>query len=243
MGREARVWEAGAAYHVVPKGNDGKRIFLDNRDRLNFLGRLDEGVVANEATLVGYCLMDTHVHTLIVSGEVGLSDLFEVVLGGYSRWWNRRRGHEGHNFRGRVFAAHVDTDAYFWNAARYIDMNPVAAGTVHEPQHWQWSSFRAHAGLALPPRFLDVTEFLSYFGARPASAREKYLRFVRQWRPPVEHADPVRAARLLQIAHAKEDPDAPYARTLLGLSPRDRSDRRPGPGHPRTRPSELNRLG
>jgi REP element-mobilizing transposase RayT len=218
MGRDPRVWEAGAVYHAVPKGNDGKRIFLDNRDRLNFLGRFGDGVEACEATLVGYCLMDTHAHALIVSGELGLSDLFEVVLGGYSRWWNRRHRHEGHNFRGRVFAAHVDTDAYFWNAARYIDMNPVAAGVVHEPQHWQWSSFRAHAGLTLPPSFLDVTEFLSYFGAKTGWARDNYLRFVRAWRPPAAYdRDPIRAATLLQTACAEEDPDAPYARALLGL--------------------------
>jgi REP element-mobilizing transposase RayT len=228
MSRDPRVWEVGAAYHVVPKGNDGQRIFLDNRDRVNFLGRLDEGVHANEATLVGYCLMDTHVHALIVSGEAGLSDLFEVVLGGYSRWWNRRHGHEGHNFRGRVFAAHVDTEAYFWNAARCIDMNPVAAGAVREPGHWQWSSFRPHAGLAMPPRFLDVAEFLTYFGATPGPARDNYLRFVREWRPPIAlDPDPVRAARLLQTAHAEEDPDAPRARTLLGLPP---SSERPPPG-------------
>ncbi len=219
MGREPRAWEKGAVYHVVPKGNDGRRIFVDDRDRRNFLVRLDAAAAAYEAAIVGYCLMDNHVHWLIESGAPGLSELAQVVLGGYSRHWNRRHRHEGHAFKNRVFALHVKTEAHFWNVARYVDMNPVAAGAARRPHEWPWSSYRAHAGIDVPPRFLDNAAFLSYFDPRPDRARAKYLDFVARWRPPTVALDPIAAAQLLELAAAKEDPGAPRARSLLGLPP------------------------
>ena len=220
MGRAPRVWEEGAVYHVVPKGNDGRPIFLDDRDRVDFLVPLHEAAEARGAVIVGYCLMKNHVHWLIQSGEEGLSAFLRDVLGGHSRRWNRRHGHEGHTLKNRTFAVHVKTDAHFWCAARYIDMNPVAADAVRRPQDWPWSSYRAHAGLDVPPRFLDNAEFLTYFAPNPERARAKYLRFVSDWRPPKAPAlDPILAARLLATAATEEDPDAPRARILLGLTP------------------------
>ena len=82
MGRAPRVWEKGAVYHVVPKGNDGRPIFLDDRDRVDFLVPLHEAAEAHGAVIVGYCLMKNHVHWLIQSGEEGLSAFLRDVLGG-----------------------------------------------------------------------------------------------------------------------------------------------------------------
>jgi len=218
MGRALRVWEKGALYHVVPKGNDGRRVFVDHRDRHDMLARLDAAAARYEARFLGYCLMENHIHYLVESGEAGLSELFQVVLGGYSRGWNRRHAHEGHAFRNRVFAVHVKTEAHAWNAARYIDMNPVAARLVRRPEDWLWSSYGAHAGLVHPLRFLDNRSFLAYFDPKADQAREKYLAFVARWRPPSTPLDPVAAARLLELAASEEDPGAPHARTLLGLT-------------------------
>jgi REP element-mobilizing transposase RayT len=198
MGRPLRVWEPGAVYHVTPKGNDGRTIFLDDRDRRDMLVRMDAAAERYGATFHGYCLMDNHLHYLIESGEDGLSRLLQVVLGGYSRGWNRRNAGEGHAFRNHAYAVHVKTEAHYYNAVRYVDMNPVAAGIVPQPEEWPWSSFRGHAGLEPPPRFLDVPGFLSWFGPDPARARASYLGFVARWRPPRAALDPVTAARLLE---------------------------------------------
>lgn len=43
-----------------------------------------------------------------------------------------------------------------------------------------WSSYRASAGFAQPPRFLHVTELLTLFGERPDKARREYRAFVAQ---------------------------------------------------------------
>ena len=112
MGRDPRVWEAGSVYHVVPKGNDGHRLFFDDRDRRDFLVRLDAAAEKYDARFVAYCFMDNHVHCLVHSGEAGLSELFQVVLGGFSRRRNRRHSREGHSFKNRVFSLHVETDAH-----------------------------------------------------------------------------------------------------------------------------------
>ena len=42
MGRPLRVEYPGALYHVTSRGNEKKDIFLDDRDRREFLGILQE---------------------------------------------------------------------------------------------------------------------------------------------------------------------------------------------------------
>jgi putative transposase len=36
----------------------------------------------------------------------------------------------------------MDT-AHLWQAARYVDLNPVRAGLVAQPEAWPWSSARS----------------------------------------------------------------------------------------------------
>jgi putative transposase len=49
----------------------------------------------------------------------------------------------GHLFQGR-FGAVVMDEPHLLAAARYVALNPVAAGLVSRPEDWPWSSARAH---------------------------------------------------------------------------------------------------
>lgn len=40
---------------------------------------------------------------------------------------------------------HVDSDEYALELARYIHLNPVAAGFVNDPSDWEFSDFRQWA--------------------------------------------------------------------------------------------------
>ncbi|HEX7153846.1 MAG TPA: hypothetical protein VF618_20320, partial [Thermoanaerobaculia bacterium] len=65
---------------------------------------------------------------------------------------------------------------YFLEVLRYVVLNPVRAGMVARPEDYRWSSYRATAGLAVPPIWLDVTSALAAL-ALPAAEAE-YQRFV-----------------------------------------------------------------
>ena len=69
-------------------------------------------------------------------------------------------------------------DPHLMVAARYVDLNPVAAGFVERPEDWGWSSYRAHVGLERPMDLLANDAFLEYVGATRERAINTYRAFV-----------------------------------------------------------------
>jgi transposase len=60
-----------------------------------------------------------------------------------------------------------------------VVLNPVRAGLVKRPEEWRRrSSYRATAGEAKKPGFLEVDWVLSQFGRRRAEAEKAYRRYV-----------------------------------------------------------------
>jgi hypothetical protein len=109
----------------------------------------------------------------------------QELLSRYACYWNQRHGHTGHLFRNRFYSKRVSGEAQFLNTACYIDLNPVAARLRQRPDQWRWSSYRAHAGLGHPPRFLANAEFLKLVGATPEKAKAAYRRYVFETRKAV----------------------------------------------------------
>jgi len=54
MGRPLRIERAGGWYHVTGRGNEGKAIYRDKRDRLHFLELMAEMVGGFRVVLHGY---------------------------------------------------------------------------------------------------------------------------------------------------------------------------------------------
>jgi hypothetical protein len=84
------------------------------------------------------------------------------INGVYTQAFNRRHGKVGHLFQGRFKAILVDRDAYLLEVCRYVELNPVRAGTTRKPHTWRWSSYRAHAGLEPAPEWLDTDGLHGY---------------------------------------------------------------------------------
>ena len=61
----------------------------------------------------------------------------------YTRAVNFRSGLRGHMFQGR-FGSCVLDEPHIFAAARYVDLNPVAACIVATPEAYSWSSARFH---------------------------------------------------------------------------------------------------
>ena len=56
---------------------------------------------------------------------------------------NFREAWRGHLWQGR-FASFVLDEPYLLSAARYVELNPVRAGSVNTPRQYRWSSATAH---------------------------------------------------------------------------------------------------
>lgn len=178
MPRTPRIQFPGALYHVTARGNRRQQIFLDDSDRERFLAVLSEVAREYSWRCQAYCLMRNHFHLLVETREPNLSVGMQRLNGVYAQSFNRRHGFTGHLFGGRFHSVFVATEPHLLQLARYVVLNPVRAGLSVHPGEWRWSSYRATAGIASPPRFLAARSLLRHFAEAPEDARAAFVAFV-----------------------------------------------------------------
>ena len=65
MARKIRIEYAGAAYHVVARGNQGRDIYADERDRKLWLATLGEACEKTGWRIHAWVMMNNHYHLLL----------------------------------------------------------------------------------------------------------------------------------------------------------------------------------
>lgn len=144
MARIARIVIPQVAHHVTQRGNRRLPIFFSDEDRRRYLDLLAEHGRAAGTRCLAWCLLDNHVHLLLVpEAEDGLRAMLGEAHRRYTRAINQREGWLGHLFQAR-FASYPMDDRHLMIAARYVEQNPVAAGLVAQAGDWRWSSARSH---------------------------------------------------------------------------------------------------
>src|SRR5271163_3174793 len=66
MGRQARLVEAGIAFHLTARGNYRQPVFFSDEDRAEYLRLLARYAGLEALDILGWCLMTNHVHLLAV---------------------------------------------------------------------------------------------------------------------------------------------------------------------------------
>jgi putative transposase len=144
MPRHPRVYAQGLLYHVMARGNDGRTIFLKDRDYEAFLEGLATARKRYPFYLYAYVLMPNHFHLLMEVKQFSTSRVLQSLLTGYARRFNRIHRHRGHLFQGRYKAIICDRESYLLELVRYIHLNPVRAKIVIRPGDWPWSGHREY---------------------------------------------------------------------------------------------------
>ncbi len=146
MPRMPRLVVPGLPHHVTQRGVRSARIFADDADRETYLGFLRREGGRWGARYVAWCLMANHVHLIAIpEREESLARAIGEAHKRYTREINFRDGVRGHFFQGR-FGSCVLDEEHLLAAARYVELNPVAAGVVEEPADYEWSSAAFHLG-------------------------------------------------------------------------------------------------
>jgi putative transposase len=187
MARKPRIQTPGLLRHVVARGNGRMCIFLDDGDYRQFVHLL--GLVCEEYVIEcwSYCLMPNHYHAALRPLRPNISAAMQRLNSEYAQWWNRTHGKVGHTFQGRFKDQIVQRERYLLALLRYIALNPVRAGLVSRPDEWEWSSYRALAGLVPAPPFLCVSSALAIFDtSEPAASHEQFVRHVLTGDPEIE---------------------------------------------------------
>lgn len=179
MARPLRIEYDGALYHVTSRGNARKSIFAGDEDRKIFLDTLSKVNDKYNFLCHSYCLMDNHYHLLIETPDGNLSEGMRQLNGVYTQRYNRRNKKVGHVFQGRYKAILIQKEIHFLEVCRYIVLNPVRARAVKFPREWEWSSYKATAGLVKPHNSLTTDCILEQFGEKSRDAEREYRGFVR----------------------------------------------------------------
>jgi len=178
MARPLRLEFAGALYHVTSRGDRQEDIYLIDADRLAYLKTLGKVCERFNWIIHAYCLMDNHYHLLIETPESNLSKGMRQLNGVYTQYFNRTHKRAGHVYQGRYKAIIIQKESYLLEVARYIVLNPVRARMVRAAKDWAWSSYRATAGQATPPVWLNDEWIIAHFARRKSIAIERYRQFV-----------------------------------------------------------------
>ena len=185
MGRELRIVDREAIYHVTSRGNNRGRIVWDRHDCDAFAAELASVATKYRWDVFAWCLMPNHHHVALRAPEDGLSAGFQELNGNHARRTNRRHGRVDHLFRNRFRWVHVLSAAHLMGSLLYIARNPLEAGLCRHAREWRYGSYRAVAGHEPEPRWLVVDQVLRLFGPTPEQARLEFERLVHGGHVPV----------------------------------------------------------
>jgi putative transposase len=139
MPRPLRNFEPGGFYHITARGNNGRDIVDDDRDRDAFAALLARVAVRFGIHVQAWCLMTNHYHLVIESPTGEVSRAVQYLNSAHARRFNLRHGRTGHLFRGRFRATVLEVERHLEAACAYVLLNPVRAGLTTCPVEWRWA--------------------------------------------------------------------------------------------------------
>jgi REP element-mobilizing transposase RayT len=174
MARRIRLDAARVAHHVMLRGLDGARLFLDADDHQDFVDRLSRLLPECDARCFAWAILPNHVHLAIQTENGELSRVMRRLNTGYAMRFNRAYERKGYVFQDRFCSRIVTGDADLMGLIRYVHRNPLEAGLVHSLDalaRFPWSGHAALVGVRPPLPFEAASETLALFGSHPARAR------------------------------------------------------------------------
>lgn len=180
MPRQPRIDIEGCLYHVIARGIERRKIFVEKADYEDFLNRLKTSLKRTGSKCLAWCLIPNHFHLLILRGPHPLAEVMRRLMTGYAVGFNLRYKRSGHLFQNRYKAILCEKDAYLLELTAYIHLNPLRAhlvGNMKELKKYRWCG---HGALCLGKEegITDGKEVLEHFGRNTQEARLAYEEFV-----------------------------------------------------------------
>jgi len=134
MARVARIVAEGMPHYIIQRGNRRQQVFFSDDDKKTYMEMLYEQKLKYKVEVWAYCLMDNHVHLIVVPEDAeGLSKAIGETHKNYTRMINFREGWRGYLWEGR-FKSFVLDESYLYAAVRYVERNPVRAKIVKKAE-------------------------------------------------------------------------------------------------------------
>lgn len=180
MPRKARIDAPGALHHIIVRGIEKRQIFEDDKDRDQFIQRLDDILTETETPIYAWALIPNHAHFLLKTSLTPIATIMSRLLTGYAGYFNRRHRRHGHLFQNRYKSILCQEETYFRELVRYIHLNPLRAKLVKEIKALDNYPYSGHSAVLESVRrdWQQVDYVLGFFGKTKSAARRAYRLFV-----------------------------------------------------------------
>ena len=165
MPRTKRIIPYAAALHIICRGNNRNNVFRHDNDKLKYYTLLRRLKEENKVSILYYCLMDNHVHMILLpQPENTLSKFMKQVNLSYFHYYRRLYSYFGHFWQDRFKSNIIEIDSYLLQCGKYIELNPVRAGLVSKPEQYRFSSYNFYAKgkpndlISPSPAYLSLAE-------------------------------------------------------------------------------------
>ncbi len=146
MARLPRIAPLGIPQHIIQRGNNQQVCFVCEQDMAFYADLLHEYSSKFLVEIHAWVFMTNHVHLLVTPlTKAAISHLMQSIGRRYVRYFNKEYHRSGTLWEGRFKSCLVQSDHYFLECQRYIELNPVRAGMVSDPADYIWSSYQCHA--------------------------------------------------------------------------------------------------
>jgi len=182
MPRTARLDAPGVLHHVIIRGIERRKIFRNNKDREDFIERLEVLCPGTQTTCYAGAFVSNHAHFLFRTGTEPLSGLMRRLLTGYVIGFNHRHGRSGQLFQNRYKSIICQEGTYLRELVQYIHLNPIRAGMVQTLDELKSYKYCGHSSLMgkTEREWQDTDYVLGYFGRSKTEARKEYEAFVKE---------------------------------------------------------------
>ena len=182
MPRGPRLDAPGVLHHVMGRGIERRKIFIEEEDYQDFIERLGAVLGGNAAVCYAWVLIPNHFHLLIRTSKGNLVEVMRKLMTGYAVNFNMRHKRVGHVFQNRYKSVICQEEPYLLELVRYIHLNPVRARLVPDVAgllKYPWSGYRVLMGKVSYP-WQDVEEVLGRFGKTLGEARRRFRSFMEE---------------------------------------------------------------
>jgi putative transposase len=180
MARLSRLVIPQQLHHVFQRGHDGKKIFLDNDDYLQFLRWLAEAARMFHVKIHAYVLLPDHWQLLVTPEDAtGLGKMMQWIGRQYVPYFNRKTGRQGSLWAGRFKATVLEAQHYLLPCMLHMEGKPQQLGLVPDALDYPWSSFAHHTGGKIDPLIVDHSIYWA-LGNTPFQREAAYKELMRQ---------------------------------------------------------------
>ncbi|MEA3359421.1 MAG: transposase [Thermodesulfobacteriota bacterium] len=164
------------------RGIERRKIFRNEKDREDFIKRLEVLCPSTQTSCYAWAFMANHAHFLFRTGTAPLSTLMRRLLTGYVIGFNHRHKRSGQLFQNRYKSIICQEDVYLQELVRYIHLNPIRARIIKTLYELKSYKYCGHSSLMdkVERQWQDTDYVLGYFGKRKSKARKEYQTFVEE---------------------------------------------------------------